>query len=271
MTLPADSILTHLGLDRQEPSFDFLNAIAGAWAASIPWESASRIARHGVPGTSADYARPPEAFFRDALVLGTGGTCFESNFALSSLLTELGYEAVLGFCDMPPGRINPHCAVQVALNGDRIFVDVGFPVPQAVRLEHEPRRIDTGVYVYHVIPEAADRWAFHREIGPGREDHVFTFKGEAVGRERFFARLVEDHEPDGLFLNNVIISRTFPDYQLRYDATRGLLQRRQGVEEILPMHRVVDLAAFLCIQFGLHENVIRAALRRTAPVDVPGW
>src|SRR3954454_9390649 len=113
MALQNAAILAYLELTAQPPSLDFLNQILAAWSHRIPWESASRIARHQLPGTPETYARWPEAFFRDALRLGTGSTCFESNLALRALLQSLGYSCALAFCDMSGENADPHCAILV--------------------------------------------------------------------------------------------------------------------------------------------------------------
>src|SRR5690606_41313553 len=135
MSLPVESILTHLNLPLQPPpTAATLDALLAAWAARIPWESASRIAYHQDAGTPDDYARPPERFFADALRLGTGGTCFESNLALRALLDALGFEVTLHFCDMRSATVTPHCATVVPLVGALDLAAVGDAGATALRL-----------------------------------------------------------------------------------------------------------------------------------------
>ena len=130
-----------------------------AWGSHIPWESAWRITRHQVYGKPEDYARLPDAFFESALAYGTGGTCFESNLALKALLTDLGFQCELAFCDMEKELPNPHCAVTVQLEGDLLLADAGYPIPAAFPLDlSEITTVDTTTYMYRAEPTAHNRW-----------------------------------------------------------------------------------------------------------------
>jgi arylamine N-acetyltransferase len=100
--------MQHLGILPETPTLSLLNQIMMAWAGIIPWESASRIAQHQRPGAPEDHARLPDAFIASAVAHGTGGTCFESNFALGTLLTDLSFQCQLAFCDMENEIENPH-------------------------------------------------------------------------------------------------------------------------------------------------------------------
>ena len=50
------NVLKHLNVQSAKPSLDLLDKLVKAWSERIPWESASRIARHRDSGTPADYA-----------------------------------------------------------------------------------------------------------------------------------------------------------------------------------------------------------------------
>ena len=274
--LATDPILDHLKLSPAPPAESFLGAILRAWAEHIPWESASRIARHQRARAAADYARPPSAFFTDALALGTGGTCFESNLALHSLLTMLGFEAALAFCDMEVQTVDPHCAVIVRLDGQRFLADVGYPIPGALLLNPDTRTaITTPVYEYSARPVAPERWQVQRrwdlaQDTPRLEHVVFWVKTQPVLPETFRTRLAADHQPDGLFLDEVIIQKTRGDYIWRFSERKGLVYRHAGREEPVPFEPGTDIPAQLARLFGMDARVIRAALDRRAP-DAALW
>ncbi|MCC6566627.1 MAG: arylamine N-acetyltransferase [Chloroflexi bacterium] len=261
-----DRILRHLRIERAEPSRAALHAFLIAWSERIPWESASRIARHTHPGSPEQYARDPDAFFDDALERGLGGTCFESNSAAAALLTELGYDVTRHLCDMSKEHVDPHCALSVTLDDGRYLADVGFPIPAAIPLNGEAQAAMTMVYRYHVEPVADQRWRIWRESGHFTGE-CFVVKGEAVAPDTLRKRLVRDHFADGLFLNNVIIHRVIDGRMLRFDEVKGLIERTYDAEIDLPWTdaQALDVPAAVASIFAADVDVIRTALQREAP------
>ncbi len=271
MPLPLDAILAHLELtapDHRVPDRTLLNRVLLAWSARIPWESASRIARHQSPGAPEDYARGPERFFADALRFGTGGTCFESNGALLALLAELGFAARIVFCDMDDGHVDPHCALIVDLDGESYLADVGYPIPAALRLDPATSTaVETPVYRYTAEPLATGQWEVRRASGSWG-GFCFRVKPAAVDPAAFWARLVRDHGPDGLFLGEVILHRVDGDQVWYFSERRGLVRRTTGREAPLFFTDLArpHLDAVLSRFFRVDRALIRAALTRT-PLD----
>ncbi len=280
MRLPVAAILAHLeltALDRGEPDRtlldragrELLDRVLLAWSARIPWESASRIVRHQSPGAPEDYARGPERFFADALRFGSGGTCFESNGALLALLEALGFTARIVFCDMDDDDVtDPHCALIVALDGESWLADVGYPIPAALRLDPTaPTSVETPVYRYTAEPLESGEWEVRRTSGSWG-GFCFRVRPAAIDPAAFQARLVRDHGPDGLFLEEVILHRVDGDQVWYFSEHRGLVRRTAGRED--PLH-ITDLArphldAVLSRFFRVDRALIRAALTRT-PLD----
>ncbi|GAB4573012.1 MAG: hypothetical protein Kow0077_14080 [Anaerolineae bacterium] len=262
-----DWVLAHLELPEEAPSLPYLNRILLAWSQRIPWESASRIARHLLPGTPEAYARPPEVFLADTLRLGTGGTCYESNLALRAVLQALGFEATLAFCDMRVAIGDPHCALVVTLDGLRYMADVGYPIPAALLLDEEaPTEVETPVYQYCARPVAHNRWLVQRR-SHRFEQVVFWVKGAPVDEARFMARLVEDHAEEGQFLSEVIIQKVRQREIWRFSESKGLVRRRWGREDQILLYNDPDdeAAAILSRLFRMDRRVIEAALYRRPP------
>ena len=61
------------------------------------------------------------------MALGTGGTCYESNYSFFGLLRRLGYTGYLTLNDIG-GAVGCHSAIVILLGGQKYLVDVGFPV-----------------------------------------------------------------------------------------------------------------------------------------------
>lgn len=261
-------ILEHLRVASAPPSLDLLHRVLLAWAQRIPWESASRIARHQHPGTPEVYARAPDAFFAHALQLGTGGTCFESNLALRSLLDRLNFNTTLAFCDMRTDTPDPHCAVVVTLDDAQYLADAGYPIPGALLLDSEvATAINTPVYRYCAHPIRAEQWQIQRQWGHQHDrphaQTVFSVATTPIPLDRFIARLQADHAPDGLFLDKVIMHRVHGESIWRYSEEKGLIHRNAGREEAIPLEG--DIPCRLARLFRIDERVIRAALDRQPP------
>lgn len=264
--IPSQAILQHLKLELYQPNKAFLDQILKAWSRYIPWESASRIARHRKPEDSpAHYARFPADFFTNALQYGTGGTCFETNLALHHFLRDLGFSSTLHFCDMEGSISNPHCALIVTVEDTAYLADAGYPVPAALPLiPDQNTQIETTVYQFVAEAQGQNTWQIWRKAA-AYEAKAFAIKAEVISESDFRMRLIQDHEPDGLFLDNVIISRTNDEDMLRYSQDRGLVRRRFQAEEFLPLSEVeqADLPATLARLFHFDEGLLREALGDT--------
>ncbi|MCI0709993.1 MAG: arylamine N-acetyltransferase [Chloroflexi bacterium] len=258
------NVLNHLNVSPEKPSQDLLDRLVKAWSERIPWESASRIARHRDSGTPADYAWLPETFFDNAVNCGTGGTCFESNLAFRSLLEYLGFTVTLHFCDMEDEIDDPHCTAVVHLDGEKYLADVGLPVPAALHLSPtETTSAQTAVYKFTAMPIADNRWEVKRRSGD-YEAVAFWLKGEAIDQDKFYKRLLQDHEPDGLFLREVIIQKIIDGEMIRYSDGKGLIQRNVGVEKEFELSAAQknSLEATLSSIFGMDQHIIRRALHK---------
>lgn len=264
MSIPTSAILEHLNLTSEAPTLDYLHKLLTAWSSRIPWESASRIARHLESGKPADFAWFAEDFFINAIQYGTGGTCFESNFASRSLLSELGFNCTLHFCDMEKEEPNPHCAVVTAINGKRYLADVGYPISSPLELRSDqPTAVTTPVYHFEAIPQSNNGWEIRRSAGD-YEGQAFVLKGNPVDEDIFRERLLQDHQPTGLFLDEVILSRTTQDCMWRYSEGRDLVKRTITSEEFITFspEQQADLPTTLSRLFNYDRDIIETALNR---------
>lgn len=258
------NVLHHLNIEPEAPSVELLDRLVRAWSERIPWESASRIARHRDGGTPADYAWLPETFFDNAVNCGTGGTCFESNLAFRSLLEYLAFTVTLHFCDMEDEIEDPHCTTIVHLDGEKYLADVGFPVPAALLLlPTNSTTAQTAVYEFRATPVEENRWEITR-ISGDYESIAFWVKGEPIPLDKFHTRLLHDHERDGLFLHEVIIQKIIDGEMIRYSDGKGLIRRNVGVvkEFELSAAQKNNMEATLSTIFAMDQDIIRRALHK---------
>ncbi|MCY3780143.1 MAG: arylamine N-acetyltransferase, partial [Chloroflexi bacterium] len=123
-----ERVLQRLGYSRAPaPDLATLRQLLALYTRTVPWESASRIVRRAQHEETADCALMGAAFWESHFTFGTGGTCYESNYAFFGLLLRLGYEGYLTINDMG-ASIGCHSAIVILLDGLKHLVDVGLPL-----------------------------------------------------------------------------------------------------------------------------------------------
>lgn len=90
-----ENILQHLRVKRSPPTLEYVQELITAYCSNVPWESVSKIIRKDLCGRTTDCLRLENEFWRSAFQNGTGGTCYESNWAFFCLLRNLGFEGYL--------------------------------------------------------------------------------------------------------------------------------------------------------------------------------
>ena len=124
---PLDEVLEALGLPRAEPGIGYLQSLFMRFNERIPFETASKIARHADVSEPREKPRRPDVFWADHLARGTGGTCFARVAAFEALVSRLGFEARVAL-----GRVLTdfdHAALLVRASREDWICDVGFPLP----------------------------------------------------------------------------------------------------------------------------------------------
>lgn len=266
----AGAVLAYLGVSdvvrAVGPSLVLLDALVTAYTQRIPWESASRIVRRARHDDFAACPRWPDTFWRDAMQHGTGGTCFESNYAFFWLLRELGFDGDLTVNDMGDAQ-GCHSALVIRLAGRRYLVDVGLPVYLPLPLEPtRATRRDTPQHTYTLAPAGGDRYTLTRDRHP-RPD-CFTLVDAPVDDAAYRAVTTADYGPDGLFLDRVIVNRVVdgviwrfsgegPPYHLEAFAGGDKTYHLLGFE-----HRAV--AVQVAARFGMEPALLAEALALTA-------
>jgi arylamine N-acetyltransferase len=210
-----DKILAFLGVKRGEPSVEILDELVAAYTRTVPWESASRIAKRVTTPATERCPRWPSEFWLDAFAKGAGGTCYESNYAFFSLLDSLGFQGYLTINDM--GDLQGcHSAIVVQLDSRRWLVDVGYPLYLPVPLDaHGTTRRQTPFHTYTVTPSSQDRYEVTRDRHP--KPYVFTLVDRPVADDVYRAITTADYGANGQFLDEVIIHKNIDGRIWRYN------------------------------------------------------
>ncbi len=254
----AQRVLAHLGLAPAKPSLDYLGHLIAGYGRQVPWESASRIARRAYCLPGGDCPRWPEFFWEEALSLGTGGTCFESNLAFFSLLRALGFEGYLTINNMKDS-IGCHTACVVALGGEQWLVDAGYPVYAPLRIDPLRETQARSAWLdYSLTPVGPDEYIVTQS--PHARPYAFTLINKPVSIARYRAATLDDYGEQGLFLSRLIVLRVVHGRVQRFDSSQEtnaveVFERGRKHEEALGD----DPAAALSARFGISQRVLREA------------
>ena len=254
-------VLAYLGLAAAPPTLAFLEQLVAAYASHVPWETASRIARKANTPLWRECPRFAELFWQEAVTQGTGGTCFESNYAFFALLRSLGYEGYLTVNNMGE-QIGCHTAIVLLLDGQKWLADVGIPlyVPlpldaAAITTRHTP------FHQYTVIPLGPNLYQIERTHHP--KPVIFTLIDTPVPDAAYREALTQDYGPDGLFLNRIVVTKLIRGSAWLYNPQEfpdRLISFREGERQETPLN--APIAASLAHHFALDEQVIHQALEQ---------
>jgi hypothetical protein len=265
--LPPDltrAVLAYLGVPSAPPTIALLDALIAAYTRTVPWESAFRIAKRARTPDTADCPRWPAEFWTDALTRGGGGTCFESNYALFSLLRALGYEGYLTINNMGE-TIGCHAAIVLRVSGERWLVDGGLPlyVPLPIN-PAAPTRRTSPFHAYTVRPGGEGRYQIERTKHP--KPNCFTLIDASIPDAAYRATMTADYGADGFFLDRVIVYKVVAGQVWRFCAAETPLHLesfQDGQRTDHPLNG--DVAEVVAEHFNMDVATVCAALAVTTP------
>lgn len=258
----AVKVLRHLGMpEAPPPNRRSLSQLLDSYTRTAPWESASRIVRRSRSRSAEDCALLGADFWASHLERGTGGTCYESNYAFLGLLRRIGYQGYLTLNDMG-SAIGCHSAIVLALDGGKLLVDVGYPLYAPLPLHaNRESEADSPFMRYTAKPLSAGRYEIWRDVT--RYESVFQLNDEAVGEADYRAVTIYDYRCDGgQFLNEVVIHKLVDGHIWRFNSAERPLRLQQFVDGKRRDHMLGDGAAGqAAAKFGIDEDVVAEALR----------
>ncbi len=249
----SDEILDFLNVQPAPPTSDLLERLLRAYARTIPWESASRIVKRAQTTATEECPRWPSEFWKSAMTAGTGGTCFESNYAFFALLCELGYEGYLTINNMGD-TIGCHTAIVLRIDGEHWLTDVGYPIDTPLRLDESmPSQGRSSLMDYTLRPDGSHRYQVERQPHP--QTNIFTLIDQPVPDDAYRNATVADYGTNGLFLDRIVINKVIDEKMWRFNSAVRPFQLEcfsngertdYAIEghpaEILAEHFAIDLA-----------------------------
>ena len=266
-TLPTElcqRILRHLGMPSDSPpDLDTLRLLLGRYTRIVPWESASRIARRAIHAREADCALLGEAFWASHFVHGSGGTCYESNYAVWGLLRWLGYDGYLTLNNMGED-IACHSAIVLFIDGRKLLLDVGLPLHAPLEVDSARETSASSQFMdYRVGQTNPRRYEIWRSKPAGV---AFTLVDEPVADEPYRRAAIGDYRREGgLFLDKVVIGKVLDEQLWRFNSQEKPLVLQQFVDGQRRDHALTDAPADVARKFGIARSVVAAALENVYP------
>lgn len=259
------SILKYLGVALQKPSVRYLNRLIDAHVHHVPWESVTRILKRNQTLVTANCPRLPAEFWEDAMTMGSGGTCFENNYAFYSLLTDIGFQGYLTLNDMGEKR-NCHGAIVILLGGRKYLVDVSLPFDRALSFHaYAATRKVTPLQTEIIQPLGSQRYRVSRahHIHPD----IFTLVDIPVSPIDYVARITQDYGAEGFFLDKVVIVKAVAGDIWCFNSAEPpsrLYTKGRKIQRTLPLGSI-RLERVLGSHFNMASIPIGAALLHVAP------
>ena len=265
-TLPLSAEMTqrtlhHFGIPiSSPPNLTTLRQLLNRYTRTVPWESASRIVRRARYKHAADCAILGAEFWESHFTLGTGGTCYESNYAFFALLLRLGYDGYLTINDMG-ATIGCHSAIVLLLDGQKVLVDVGLPLQAVLPLHADQTTISDSAFLrYTAEPQDGDRYQILQQPHP--RSQAFQLVDTPVADADYRAIAVHDYRHEGgQFLNEIVISKVVDEQLWRFNSDERPLRLQQFVDGQRRDHPLGgDVAGELAAKFGLARDTVAEAI-----------
>ena len=254
-------ILNHFGMSAQPPrTLETLRQLVASYTRMVPWESASRILRRARHERASDCAILGADFWESHFEAGTGGTCYESNYAFFGLLRWLGYEGYLTINDMD-AAIGCHSAIIVLFDGRKYLVDVGFPLYTIIAIKADQETsAECPIMNYKLSPQGGNRYQLRRELRT--RVYGFTLRDEPVAEADYRAIAIHDYRHDGgQFLDAIVVHRVVDEQLWRFHSDVQPFCSQQFVNGERRDHAMGDdAAAELAEKFGIARDVVAGAM-----------
>lgn len=209
-------ILHYLGLVEDKPCLEYLQKIITAYCATVPWESLSRILRKDKFIKPEKCIKLEYEFWNDAINYGTGGTCYESNFAFNFLLKSLGFETYFTINEIKE-KNSPHSAIIVKIDSTKFIVDIGYPLYAPIPLNKgEASFIKQNQIEYRSTYLSENRYLI--ENYPHPKPYLYHLIDKPVCITNYLQVCINDYSENGLFLDRIIIRKVKQGIPTRFDS-----------------------------------------------------
>lgn len=210
------NILKHLRVEERRPGLAYLQELISAYCTVVPWESISKIVKKASCENPEDCVRSENEFWTQSFKDGTGGTCYESNWAFYKLLKSLGFDCYLTINKIVD-KSSVHSAIIVMINKLKYIADIGYPLYAPIPLVG-----NSTSHAHHQLIEYSATYIgvneFLIENFPHPKPYLYHLKDTPVSEADYLKISTADYCDTGLFLDRIIIRKIIDDVPTRFDS-----------------------------------------------------
>jgi arylamine N-acetyltransferase len=200
-----EKILHYLNVKNNTLTTAYLQELITSYCSNIPWESLSKIIKKNAYTNPADCLRLADEFWTSAILHGTGGTCYESNWAFFCFLQNLGFEGYLTINKITD-KSSVHSAIIVKINNKKYIVDIGYPVYAPIPInEGAITIINTYQSTYRSTFIAPNEYII--ENFPHPQPYLYHLTDIPVTTKDYLKIARLDYGEKGLFADRIIIRK----------------------------------------------------------------
>lgn len=254
-----ENILQHLKVKRSPPTLEYLQELMTAYCSNVPWESVSKIVRKKLCDKTMDCLRLENEFWSSAFQYGTGGTCYESNWAFFYFLQNLGFDGYLTINKIID-KSSVHSAIVITISEKKYIVDIGYPTYAPIPVYEETVTVSDGFPIkYRCTPVSSKEYVI--ENFPHPKPYLYHFTDIPVDPGDYLRIASSDYGESGLFSDRIIIRKVINKMPTRFDSEDipyniHILHNGEKVKAFIKNE---DLVRRLSDHFGLNRKIISQA------------
>jgi hypothetical protein len=254
-----ENILQHLKVKKSPPAVEYLQELMIGYCSNVPWESVSKIVKKEFCNKTLNCLRLENEFWTSAFQYGTGGTCYESNWAFFCLLQNLGFNGYLTINKIID-KSSVHSAIVIIINGKKYIVDVGYPTYSPIPVIEEAVTIkDNYLIGYRCTPISSTEYTIENFTHP--KPYLYHLTDIPIQLKEYLKIANEDYGEAGLFSDRIIIRKVINKVPTRFDSEDipYNIHSLQKGEKLKTFIKDEDLISRLSSHFNLNPNIISEA------------
>lgn len=209
-------VLQHFGITEDLPNVEYLQKLITAYCNSVPWESVSKILKKRNCNNGDDCVRLENEFWSDQLNYGTGGTCYESNWAFYKMLQSLGFECYLTINKISD-KSSVHSAIIVTINNSKYIADIGYPLYAAIPvIKNGVVNLNHQLINYRSTAIGSNEYLI--ENFPHPKPYLYHLTDIPVSDDDYLKVAASDYCDTGLFFDRIVIRKVIDSIPRRFDS-----------------------------------------------------
>jgi arylamine N-acetyltransferase len=254
-----ENILQHLKVKRSPPTLEYLQELMTAYCSNVPWESVSKIVKKKLCDQTKNFLRLENEFWTSAFQYGTGGTCYESNWAFFCFLQNVGFDGYLTINNIID-KSSVHSAIVIIIKGKKYVVDIGYPTYAPIPVDEEAVAVSDNLMInYRCTPVSSKEYII--ENFPHPKPYLYHLSDIPVHPKDYLKIANDDYGEGGLFSDRIIIRKMINKVPTRFDSEDipYNIHTLQNGEKLKTFIKEEDLIRRLSDHFILNRQIINQA------------